>query len=77
MIKYKLFEQTKYYNNSGHYTSYGIIVFDDDVHIRTVPDISLDKSAVQNMVDKFNRYELDPCHLAQSVEDYLYDLCAK
>lgn len=75
MINYRLFEQTKFYNKSGYYTSYGIIVFDDEVHIRTVPDVSLDKSAVQKLVDKFNKYELDPCHLKQAIEDYLYDLC--
>ncbi len=77
MIIYKLFEQTKYYSNSGHYTSYGIIVFDGDVHLRTVPDVSLNKAAVEMLVDKFNKYQLDPCHLSQSIEDYLYDLCAK
>lgn len=77
MIIYKLFEQTKYYNINGHYTSYGIIVFDDDVHLRTVPDVSLDKTTVELMVEKFNKFQLDPCHLSQCIEDYLYDLCEK
>lgn len=77
MINYRVFEQTKFYNNCGHYSSFGIIVFDGNVHIRTVPDVSLNKAQVQNMVDKLNKYKLDPCHLSQYIEDYLYDLCEK
>lgn len=75
MVEYKLLTQTKYYGSSTHYKTYGIIVFDNNVHIRTIEDISRNKNDIQRLVDKFNEYNLDPCHLSQAVEDYLYDLC--
>lgn len=75
MVEYKLLTQTKYYGSSSYCKSYGIIVFSDNVHIRTVTDISRNKDDVQRLVDKFNKYKLDPCHLSQAVDDYLYDLC--
>lgn len=75
MVEYKLLTQTKYFGASNHCKTYGIIVFDDNIHIRTIGDISRNKTEVQRLIDKFNKYGLDPCHLTQAVEDYLYDLC--
>ncbi len=74
MVEYKLFEQTHYYNNSGFYKVYGIIVFENNKHVRTIPDISKNKVVVENIIEKFNTYKLELCHLSQAVEDYLYDL---
>ncbi|MBE6825076.1 MAG: hypothetical protein E7513_07010 [Ruminococcaceae bacterium] len=76
MVEYKLFKQDKYYNNCGYYSTYGIIVFKDKKHIRTVCDISTNKEKVQKLVDKFNAYKLDPTHLSMAIEDFLYDLKA-
>ncbi|MBQ4129024.1 MAG: hypothetical protein IJD68_04545 [Ruminococcus sp.] len=73
MVEYKLLKQRKYYSISGCYTSYGILAFKGEKLIRTVADISANKTAVENLIEKFNKYELDPCHLSQAIEDYLYD----
>ncbi len=74
MVEYKLLKQRKYYSMSAYYTTYGIMAFKGEKLIRTVADISANKTAVEKLIEKFNEYELDPCHLTQAVEDYLYDL---
>ncbi|MCH5209332.1 MAG: hypothetical protein J1F01_00020 [Oscillospiraceae bacterium] len=37
----------------------------------TVHNVSTDKSAVENLVNDFNKYNLDPIHLYDAVEDFL------
>ncbi len=74
MVEYKLLKQKKYYNNCGFYNTYGIVVFKNEKHVRTVCDISTNEEKVQMLIEKFNAYELDPEHLTQAVEDFLYDL---
>lgn len=74
MVEYKLLKQRKYYSISGCYTTYGIVAFKGEKLIRSIADISANKTVVERLIEKFNKYELDPCHLSQAVEDYLYDL---
>ena len=72
MVEYKLFIQKKYINSSSHYNTYGIIVFENGRHIRTVKDVSVNKEAVIDLIDTFNKYGLELCHLNQAIEDFLY-----
>lgn len=39
-----------------------------------IPDISPDRSCVEALVDKLNRYQVSPCHVPDVVEDALYTL---
>lgn len=73
MVEYILFTENKYSSGCGFYITYGIIVFEDNVHIRTVKDISADKEKVKKLIDSFNENELSPIHLSQAVEEFLYD----
>ncbi len=74
MVKYQILEQKKFYNSHSWYNTYGIIAFENGIHIRTVSDISTNKSHVIALVEKFNLNNLDICHLSAAIEDYLYDL---
>lgn len=57
------------------YTAYGIqAVFEYDnqlVVYSTVKDISTERLQVEEMVEKFNAYELCPIHLRDAIEDML------
>ncbi len=72
MAKYSLLTQNLYDTSIGHYTSYGIIAKERKLTI-SVADISTDKFAVEQLIEKFNTYELSLCHLHDAVEDFLCD----
>ena len=72
MAKYSLLTQKHYDESIGHYISYGIIYTSDNNTI-TVADISVDKFAVEQLIEKFNKYKLSEKHLYDVIEDYLYD----
>lgn len=74
MVEYRLLTQEIYFNSQGSYSSYGIIVFENNAHIRTIADISVNKADVEKLIEIFNTHQLAPCHLSQAVEDYLSDL---
>ena len=71
MTKYLLIEQNLE-ENSKHKT-YGICIKNGSED-RKIHGISTDKIQVQQLVDKFNRYELSSEHIDIAIEDYLYDL---
>ena len=74
MIKYLLHTQDVLSSEIESHESYGISVFSDDLHICTIHDITDNKSDIILLIKKINNFKLDPCHLSQVVEDYLYDL---
>lgn len=74
MATYKLLVQKKYYNGHSCYTTYGIIVFEGNKHVRTIDDISTNKENIEKLVEKFNAQNLHISHLNDAIEDYLYDL---
>lgn len=76
MAIYSLHTQNLYDTSIGHYTSYGIIAEEKGKAI-SVADISTDKFAVEQLIEKFNNHKLCSCHLLSAVEDYLYDLEVK
>lgn len=52
---------------------FGVALFDGDVCLRAFGDLSPDGKAVENLVTLFNAGDLDPIHLDQAIEDFLYD----
>lgn len=74
MVEYKLQTKTTLNSDSTTSTSYGILAFCGKRLVATVSDISDNKDAVEQLIQKFNSYDLSLCHLEQAVEDYLYDL---
>lgn len=63
---YTLTEENKILEEQ-EYTAYGIR-YDDEYIIN---DVSEDKEAVRRLVADCNKYELDPVHLRDVVEDFL------
>lgn len=74
MAEYRLFVEKMYDRTCGFYETYGISVCENGIPTRIVKDISLDDQKVSSLVRAFNDEQLDPAHLNQAVEDYLYDL---
>ncbi len=74
MIEYKLQTQDVHSSEKESHESYGISAFCDGLHICTIHNITHNKPDIILLLEKINKYELDPCHLSQVVEDYLYDL---
>ncbi len=73
MAEYQLFVQKEYDRANGFYGSYGISVLENGTLIQIVRDLSPDRSAVERLVSVFNENALDPVHLTQAVEEFLYD----
>ena len=74
MVEYKLQTKTTLNSDSTTLTTYGILAFSGNRQVANVSDISDNKSVVEQLILKFNTYNLSLCHLEQAVEDYLYDL---
>ena len=57
------------------YTAYGIAVVSGsesiDDKIDEIVDVSTDVSVVEEMVSKFNRFELPPVHFRDAVYDFI------
>ena len=69
MTEYRLHVQSVYDRADG----YGISVVENGAVLRIVRDVSLDREMVEALVGCFNRYGLEPEHLDQAIEDFLYD----
>ncbi len=68
MYNYKCFEEKMFHEDIGEYTSYGIKLDGTDMKI---DDVSVDKSFVEGIVFKMNKYQAEPVHMADIIEDML------
>ena len=74
-IKYITVEDTLYCDElSTAYRTFGIAVLENGRRTYFISDISLDRSAVDSLVRKCNKYSLDPVHLPDVVDDLLVEL---
>ncbi len=73
MKEYRLFVQTMYDRSVGFYETYGVAVFDDGEMSRVVRDVSVERDKVEALVARFNREHLEPEHLGQAIEEFLFD----
>lgn len=65
---YTIIEEKKILEGEEH-TAYGIR-YDNCC----VSDVSDDRMAVERLIRDYNKYELDPIHLHDVIEDFLADL---
>lgn len=72
MINYKLREDVLALNEQS-YKTYGIDVLDTKTKeiLKSVEDISLDKSPLEELISLCNELELDTVHLEDVIEDFL------
>ena len=69
---YSVFKEELNSDETGHYISFGIVWQSEGDRI-SVSDISLDEEQVTNLACLFNEQDLDPVHLFDAVEDFVYD----
>lgn len=74
MVEYKLIKSDTCCDYCDYHSTYGISVYDNNKLIKSVHDISVDKIAVEKLIEKLNKHGLSLCHLSEIIEDYLYDL---
>lgn len=72
-IQYIIHPTIKYAEGIGTYASYDIEAYDcfERCVIASVFDVTSDRNLALRMVGKFNRYQLDPCHLDDAIRDML------
>jgi len=73
--RYRIVSEVLASYDCDRHTAYGIqAVFEYEntsVVYDTVRDISTDRSQVEEMVEKFNNFELHPLHFLDAIEDML------
>lgn len=68
-IQYIMMPKIRYAPGIGTYVSYDIAAYDcfeRDI-VAIVWDVTSDRNLALRMVGKFNRYQLAPCHLKESI----------
>lgn len=63
---YQLTEEKRAFENEEKRV-YGIY-YNDEYY---VSDVSVNRSVVEELVEKYNKYNLDPIHLHDAIEDFL------
>lgn len=73
MIQYIMQPKIRYAPGIGNYVSYDIAAYDCFTQniVAIAWDVTSDRNLALRMVGKFNRYQLSPCHLIDSVQDML------
>ena len=72
IIEYVTLEETLYSEElSETYRTYGVAVLENGQQIFAMHDVSLDRTAVDTLVRKCNKYSLEPVHLPDVVDDFL------
>lgn len=54
---------------------YGIDVFEDGMLVRSVSEITENRSDIEKLADLCNEMKIELCHLDDIIEDYLTDFC--
>ncbi len=76
MFNYKIFVEVLKDEESMAYTAYGIVVCsvenNEGKEVLRIPDVSADKSKVEELVELCNKEQLEPVHIYDVIEDCLY-----
>lgn len=71
--QYIMMPKIRYAQDIGTYVSYDIAAYDcfaRDI-VALVPDVTADRETALRMVTMFNRHQLEPCHLIDTIQDML------
>lgn len=73
LTQYIMMPKIRYAPGIGTYFSYDIAAYNsfDRNIVSIVWDVTSDRNLALCMVGKFNRYQLDPCHLKDAISDML------
>lgn len=76
MCQYEIYTETLDDPSIGSYLAYGIVGFEmvnkNRKELIRVSDVLTDKKAVENLIDLCNAEHLDPVHIYDVIEDFLY-----
>ncbi len=73
MCRYETFTETLAKPGIGEYTAYGIAAYDENrKELIRVSDVSSNKSVVESLTALCNKEHLDPVHVYDVIEDFLY-----
>lgn len=76
MYNYSVFVEMLKNEDSVAYTAYGIVVCsmedNERKEVLKISDVSADKSRVEELVDLCNKEQLEPVHIYDVIEDFLY-----
>ena len=72
MIHYRLFPERLCGEELGEYETYGIIAANDAGGLKIIHDVSCDRERAEALTALFNAEELDPIHLDEAIESFLY-----
>lgn len=67
MNRYAAIEEELHSDEIGTYVAYGVRM-DETL---SVSDVSLDRAAVENLVERMNDGDLDPVHFFDVIEDFV------
>lgn len=70
-VTYEMTCATMYDHEIGAYTSYEMSASKDGKIIRSIPDISVNRNALEELVRKCNESNLAIVHMQDVVEDWL------
>lgn len=73
MIYFKLRSDKLFHEDCGDYLSYGMDIFDrrNDLLIRSIPDISVQRTALEQLIMQCNKSCVDIIHIDDIIEDFL------
>lgn len=69
MYRYNVVKEKLFHRDIGEYTAYGISVTDGKSVTRTVSDVSVNESFVNELVRKLNEGQAAPEQLTDIIED--------
>lgn len=73
LTQYIMMPKIRYAQDGRTYVGYDIAAYDcfqRDI-VAIIPDVTSDRNLALRMVGKFNRHQLEPCHLYDAVHDML------
>ena len=73
MFQYRLFNETLNSSENGEYKTTGIMVLDENENeLIKMSDVSTNEDDVKKVVDLCNQEQVEPIHLYDILEDFLW-----
>lgn len=72
MVCYELFKEHRVDREVGSYDAYGLIAKEDKTTVSIIGDITSEYEKALALAALWNEQQLDPLHMEQAVEEFLY-----
>ena len=73
MTRYGMFAEQKQNSGSGYYDTFGIVISERGEAVGFVHDVCADEEKLSDFITLLNTEHLDPVHLDEAIENFLYD----